>query len=389
MPSSEPEPATATAATPVTSLRDCVRSFYYSRSATEKSSYFTRVGRFDHVSEKEYKHFESTHFSLDILKHARIDYFGDRHLLIEQRFWWPEWGNISEKVLMSGSMDIEWTYRGKLEKFQADGGLKIPKFEWPFLVIEVADTQAYSDVWEKVRRLLLHSKGQIRFAIIIKLECKTKDDMMAKMAFHEPDQGEQDESHRPEADLNSTSKNAKTAPYPHPNSSKVPEPTPSPNLPTNTTNIYSRGYVTVLGTEVKDATDPTGNPKKVRILRSLLNEVEFWPTAPSATFNFKWDDLPVRQYPSELVGRTFTLRFDKLHRLLAEFFNDAVTEREECCVDGDEFMSLSDMEKVDSQAGEETNSQADEETDSQAVSGESTSGRVESDSDWVSERQRF
>ncbi|KAL7271133.1 hypothetical protein RUND412_006129 [Rhizina undulata] len=399
-----PKPAMAT---PSESLLDRVRLFCNPRPDTAETSHFTRVGQFDHVTEAEYKQFVHTLYSLDFSVRGQIDYFGDRGLLVitlpslphemmtdyyssihsalrEQGFWWPAWGNDPLKVIKSGSTDIKLFHRGKQEIFQPDASLMIFQVKLPFLVIEIADTQGYALAWNKARRMLLHSKGQIRFVILIKLIRKTKKEIMEERAIQEPGEEEDDET---EADLNSSSKKrsatrdsreestkrARIPTNPNPPKRALLHPPPT-RTPAKTLSRPCRPLV--LTTFTLEERSPS-----LRTLRTLVDAVEFWPTAPSATFEFTWDDLPAPSYPSELAGRSFTFRFDKLHDFLATFIAHGVPRADHelpqySINDDDEFTSASEAE-------EEADPQAKEKAKEKATSGESSSGRAESDSDWL------
>lgn len=93
--------------------------------------------------------------------------------LITQGFLWPTWP--TERLASSGSARISLTSGKTVREFEPDAGLQILTQKFPFLIVEVADSQQYGDTLEKAAWMLKYSKGKIRFAILIKLQRKARD----------------------------------------------------------------------------------------------------------------------------------------------------------------------------------------------------------------------
>lgn len=338
-------------------------------------------------------------------------YTHDLHaMLFAQGFAWPTWGTDLDHVLKSGTTGFELVHRGRIERFQPDGGLQLAGSKMPFLVVEVADSEVYAHVLEKGRRYLLHSQGLIRFVIIIKLvwgraatkleEGEEGDGLGDGKSF-----GQQESSPHRRVGSNKRvagnhsrqflRKKARTttlegplsdseivqnspteshrdqdAPVPH----DPPDPPGSQVLPPNPRNIYSRGLVAVLGTKFI-----TTAGKKKRVLVHLVDTAEFWPTPPALTavFSFSWADMPVVSYPSELVGKQFTVTFGRLHALLQRFFEvgtaawggDGVPVD---CADDVEYLTSSEKEGEKTVDGDKW----------RAMEAPVTSGEAEEDGDW-------
>lgn len=83
-------------------------------------------------------------------------------------------------------------------------------------------------------------------------------------------------------------------------------------------------------------------------IKSLLSNVEVWPSAPGPEdeITFGWPDLPmVRGFnPREMTNRTFTIRFQGLHKLMNDFINpgnpDWIKEQEQYSIDDLNFGDL-------------------------------------------------
>lgn len=128
--------------------------------------------------------------SANDLNYIRINYFSDRRLMIitlpglphelmatfdndmresllSQGFLWPSWK--SQWLKSCGAARISLVHGRTRREMEPDGGLQILSQKLPFLLVEVADSQEYTEVLEKASWMLRHSKGKIRFAILIKL----------------------------------------------------------------------------------------------------------------------------------------------------------------------------------------------------------------------------
>lgn len=90
-----------------------------------------------------------------------------RESLVSQGFLWPSWK--SQWLKSCGAARISLVHGHTRREMEPDGGLQILSQKLPFLLVEVADSQDYTDVLEKASWMLKHSKGKIRFAILIKL----------------------------------------------------------------------------------------------------------------------------------------------------------------------------------------------------------------------------
>lgn len=128
--------------------------------------------------------------SANDFNYIRINYFSDRRLMIItlpglphelmatfdndmreslmlQGFLWPSWK--SQWLKSCGTARISLVHGRTRREMEPDGGLQILSQKLPFLLVEVADSQEYTEVLEKASWMLRHSKGKIRFAILIKL----------------------------------------------------------------------------------------------------------------------------------------------------------------------------------------------------------------------------
>lgn len=128
----------------------------------------------------------------------RIDYYGDlsrmiiripteqheilafessmfiRQLLYDQGFCWPNWPGGMHYIEQTGAADRKIPRAGRPGSgFQPDASLKIKGMEFPFLVVEVADSQEYAEARLKAHSFLLDTQGQVRFVIIVDLVRKT------------------------------------------------------------------------------------------------------------------------------------------------------------------------------------------------------------------------
>lgn len=274
-----------------------------------------------------------------------------RQFLFDQGFYWPQWGGSIDRIEFTGSADRKMPRAGQNPSvFQPDGSLNLAGVDLPFLIIEVADTESYKHARTKSRKFLMGSKGRTRFVILVDLIRKTSKEMQEPAFMEGPESEDGPESddgpgsddgpksdEGPEFDELGTPEISLPA-QPCPESNKraaqddgdspginkrtrtlSPEPPESPTLPPlQPPTPYSRATVTVLTTRVIIA--PNGN--KVRTMKKLIDEAECWPTMPAqdVCFSFSWDDMNVEDYPAELRGCTYTIRFEWLNGLLHRHF---------------------------------------------------------------------
>lgn len=118
-----------------------------------------------------------------------------------------------------------------------------------------------------------------------------------------------------------------------------------PQLP-NPRAIYSLGTVTVLTSTT--IPHPTHPGKKKRTVTTLVDAAEFWPTPPTASFSFTWDDM-YYHYPPEMAGKTFTIAFDALYLALQTYFEGGVPDEDGFGqqTDGEGFVQSSESEKLE------------------------------------------
>lgn len=95
--------------------------------------------------------------------------------LIAQGFLWPDWAPVW--LGSSGATTISLTHRAQKRTLQPDGGLQVLCQKLPFLIVEVANSQDYTEVIDKASWVLQASRGKIRFAIVIKLVNRTPKEM--------------------------------------------------------------------------------------------------------------------------------------------------------------------------------------------------------------------
>lgn len=297
---------------------------------------------------------------------------------------------------------------GALGTVQPDAGLRLHRAEKPFLVVEVADTESWTHARAKAGRVLLRTEGVVRFVIIVKLVRKTARELKSeRVRMGEERRGDVggdiagdvkhsnaipgDESprtvsenplgwstlaadrpppapppgpiskKRPGQDPTSSTQPKKPRQENPPTTSATsPPPTTPPTLPSSGDNssspilpqlpnpraIYSLGTVTVLTSTT--IPHPTHPGKNKRTVTTLVDAAEFWPTPPTASFSFTWDDM-YYHYPPEMAGKTFTIAFDALYLALQTYFEGGVPEEDGFGqqTDGEGFVQSSESEKLE------------------------------------------
>lgn len=345
-----------------------------------------------------------------------------RQTLFEQGFYWPAWGNDLGSIIPAGTSSIEPKPHGSSTSksaFQPDGSLQINGLKYPFLVIEVADTEGYRHARTKANELLMGSKGKIRFAIIIDLVRKTAKQIQEEATpvsadtesvdtgadDTENDENQSEVTFEVERahpirsapstkrmaqdlvddglDLVPSKKRRASSASPSPPRSDSgscigsSDTTPvSPTLPPMAPpSRYARATVTVITTRlVPHSKFPT---KQARILKTLIDEAECWPTAPGpdVVFRFTWEDMNTKDYPAELQGRVFSVSFDWLHKVLESYFRGLNVVPDMDSDDEDDV--LPDMAQQEDEYEEEDLRELEH-----ALEARVSSGKVESDDSW-------
>lgn len=224
------------------------------------------------------------------------------------------------------------------------------------------------------------SKGKTRFVILIDLIRKTAKEMKEPAV-----NGLQSD------ELGGLRESLPAQPFPEGNKRAAPENTdseeinkrprtaspalpPSPTLPPLLpVTPYSRATVTVLTTRNIDHPEKKG--LKLCTVEKLIDEAECWPTMPAedVCFTFSWEDMNVMNYPTELRGRTFTVRFEWLNELLQDLFGV--------------FPEMPTMQDTGDIVYEDESEQDSEDTAIErerlwALEAKVESGKIESDDSW-------
>lgn len=173
-------------------------------------------------------------------------------------------------------------------------------------MLEVADSQLYAHAVRKAKRLLLDTHGAVRFVLVV--------NMVRKKPLGKRNTGVGEAGVKSARTADEAEEQLDTPADPEP---KL-KPDPDPAAPPTIRSLYTHITLTVL-TSTLHPTTTTTTTTLTRTPLTLIPETPFWPELPppnAPPFSFTWAAMGVRRVPPEVEGRTFTVGWGPLWRLV-------------------------------------------------------------------------
>ncbi|KAF8533553.1 hypothetical protein BDD12DRAFT_864657 [Trichophaea hybrida] len=221
--------------------------------------------------------------------------------LRQQQFTKDTSGSIVAKLQPSFAPTIVLNYLGSAFSQTPDGGILNEGFEqFPWLIVEVANTQTYAEALDKIYAYLLGSGGRIAFGIII--------DLIRPTAKKQPKT-----AGLKDADINTRiplQEDVAVTVKPEPSIASETSRKPQGSA----IHLFRKATISIFKRGVEDRADEDGHMFPTSVVQTVHDKIEVYPAVPSFQWVIKWSDLPfsVKLNDDEMKVE-YKIEFTELH----------------------------------------------------------------------------
>ncbi|KAF8241784.1 hypothetical protein K440DRAFT_213080 [Wilcoxina mikolae CBS 423.85] len=228
--------------------------------------------------------------------------------LKEQQFTKDSSGSIVANLQPSFSPSIKLDYLGSSIIQTPDGGILNEGFEqFPWLIVEVANTQTYAEALDKIYAYLLGSGGKIAYGIIINL---------IKPAAKKQSNSKTAESKASDTNIRVPLQDNVTVTV-QPETST--EHSPGSQLG-SIIHLFHKATISIFKRAVEDRPDKDGRMFPTSVIQTIHDKIEVYPAIPSFHWVIKWFNLPFSvKLNEEEKDKEYKIEFTELHAVIKRF----------------------------------------------------------------------